>query len=181
MLTWLRQRRSTAQISRALYGSSVSAARAPALYATPKVPDTLEGRFEMVVLHTFLVMNRLTGAGEAGNAVARALAEAMIEQLDDDYRELGVSDIRVPKKIRAAAAAAYGRFEVYRAAVANRETSALAAALLKNVYDSEQSRQPEAERLAGHALACVEALSAQPEQGLLAGEAALPHFDGESR
>ena len=178
MMTWLRQRRSTEGISRALYGSSVSAARAPALYAALQVPDTLAGRFEMVVLYTFLVMNRLTAEGEAGSAMSRALAEAMIEQLDDDYRELGVSDIRVPKKIRAAAAAAYGRFEAYRAAVGKADAPALADALIKNVYDGEESRRPEAERLARHTLTSVEALAAQPGARLLAGEVALPHFEG---
>lgn len=178
MLTWLRQRRSTERISRALYGSSVSAARAPALYADLRVPDTLDGRFEMVVLHTFLVMNRLSVEGEAGTATSRALAEAMIEQLDDDYRELGVSDIRVPKKIRAAAAAAYGRFEAYRAGVEKADAAALAGALLKNVYDGEESRRPEAERLARHTLACVQALAALPAGRLLAGEVELPHLEG---
>ncbi len=181
MLTWLRQRRSTERISRALYGSSVSAARAPALYADLLVPDTLEGRFEMVVLHTCLVMNRLTSAGEAGTALSRALAEAMIEQLDDDYRELGVSDIRVPKKVRAAAAAAYGRFEAYRAGVEKADAGMLAGALLKNVYDGEESRRGEAERLARHTLASVAALAAQPADRLLAGEVELPHLAGIAR
>lgn len=180
MLTWLRQRRSTERISRALYGSSVSAARTPALYATLQVPDTLAGRFEMVVLHTFLIMNRLTTEGEAGNAMARALAEAMVEQLDDDYRELGVSDVRVAKKVRAAAAAAYGRFEAYRAAIGKADAGLLADALIKNVYDGEDGRRPEAERLAQHALACVESLAAQPGDRLLAGQVELPHFEGST-
>jgi cytochrome b pre-mRNA-processing protein 3 len=180
MLTWLRQRRSTTRISRALYGSSVSAARAPALYAGLHVPDTLAGRFEMVVLHTFLIMHRLTAEGDAGRALSQALAEAMIEQLDDDYRELGVSDIRVPKKVRQAAAAAYGRFEAYRAAMSATGTEALAAALLKNVYDGDETRYGDAQKLAAHAMTSAEHLARQPAGRLLEGEVQLVPYGGSA-
>lgn len=178
MLTWLRQRRSTERISRALYGSSVSAARAPALYAELQVPDTLSGRFEMVVLHTFLVMNRLTAEGEAGRTLSQALAEAMIEQLDDDYRELGVSDVRVPKRVRQAAAAAYGRFEAYHASAEAGDAEALAAALLKNAYDGDEAFRGQARRLAAHVMTSAKHLAGQPAERLLGGEVSLPHFGG---
>ncbi|MEZ5923184.1 MAG: ubiquinol-cytochrome C chaperone family protein [Hyphomicrobiaceae bacterium] len=178
MLTWLRQRRSTDRIARALYGSSVTAARAPALYRDLGVPDTLAGRFEMVVLHTFLLMHRLSAEGPRGRAVAQTLAEAMIEQFDDDMRQLGVSDITVPKKIRKVASAAYGRFEAYAAAVESRDGAALTAALLRNAFDNDQSSTAAAETLARWIIDRVTDLSQLPAEGLLRGEAALPGFTG---
>lgn len=176
MLTRLRQRRSTERIARALYGSSVTAARAPALYRDLGVPDTLSGRFEMVVLNTFLLMHRLSGEGENGRALAQALAEAMTEQLDDDMRQLGVSDVTVPKKVRKAASAAYGRFEAYAAALEANDPVALNQALVRNVYDGDESRFAEAAKLADHMMGAAAALRSQASERLLAGEAALPNY-----
>lgn len=176
MLTWLRQRRSAERIARALYGSSVTAARVPALYKELGVPDTLAGRFEMVVLNTFLLMHRLTGEGEPGRALAQALAEAMTEQLDDDMRQLGVSDITVPKKIKKAASAAYGRFEAYAAALEANDPAALAAALIRNVYDGDASRSAEAAKLADHTMGAAAALRGQSANRVMAGDVDLPRY-----
>lgn len=177
MLTWLRHRRSTERIARALYGSSVAAARSPALYRGLAVPDTLAGRFEMVVLHTFLLMQRLTSAGEAGRVLAQSLGEAMVEQLDDDMRQLGVSDITVPKKVRKAASAAYGRFESYAEAIKAKDPEALARTLIRNVYDGDDNRSGEARRLARHMIHAAAVLREQATDRLLTGEVHLPHFE----
>lgn len=179
MLTWLRQRRSTGRIARALYGSSVTAARVPGLYSDLGVPDTLAGQFEMVVLYTFLLMHRLSAEGAEGQALARALAEAMVEQLDDDMRQMGVSDITVPKKIRKAASAAYGRFEAYAAALEADDRAAFAKALVRNVYDGDGAASAAAALLAEHAFAAAAALRAQPAEALLAGLADVPHYSGK--
>ncbi len=176
MLTWLRQRRSAERIARALYGSSVTAARAPALYKELGVADTLAGRFEMVVLNTFLLMHRLSGEGEAGRALAQALAEAMTEQLDDDMRQIGVSDVTVPKKIRKAASAAYGRFEAYAAALEANDPAKLAEALIRNVHDGDAGRLAEAKKLADHMMGAAATLRSQGADRLLAGDVDLPLY-----
>ena len=176
MLTWLRQRRSSERIAHALYGSSVAAARAPGLYRDLAVPDTLAGRFEMVVLHTFLLIHRLSAEGEAGRALAQSLGEAMTESLDDDMRQMGVSDITVPKKIRKATSAAYGRFEAYAEALEANDPAPLAAAILRNVYDGDISRASEAGRLADHVMGSAATLRSQPAEQLLAGEVNLPRY-----
>lgn len=176
MLTWLRQRRSTERIAHALYGSSVTSSRAPALYKELGVPDTLAGRFEMVVLNTFLLMHRLSAEGEAGRALAQALAEAMTEQLDDDMRQMGVSDVTVPKKIRKAASAAYGRFEAYAAALEANDPAKLAGALIRNVYDGDATRSAEAAKLADHMMGAAATLRGQSADRVMAGDVDLPHF-----
>ena len=176
MLTWSRQRRSAERIARALYGSSVTAARTPALYKDLGIPDTLAGRFEMVVLNTFLLMHRLSAEGEAGRGLAQALAEAMTEQLDDDMRQMGVSDVTVPKKIRKAASAAYGRFEAYAAALEANDPAALAEALIRNVYDGDAGRSAEAAKLADHMLGAAATLRGWPSDRVMAGDVDLPHF-----
>ncbi len=176
MLTWSRQRRSAERIARALYGSSVTAARAPALYKELGVPDTLAGRFEMVMLNTFLLMHRLSSEGEAGQALAQALAEAMTEQLDDDMRQMGVSDVTVPKKIRKAASAAYGRFEAYAAALEANDPAKLTEAIIRNVYDGDAGRSVEAAKLADHMMGAAATLRGQATDRVMAGDVDLPRY-----
>src|SRR5690606_21219746 len=73
MLTWLRARRRSRDKAAELYGSIVAAARREAFYAKHGVPDTPDGRFAMVVAHTFLVLERLRREGTAGRELSRAL------------------------------------------------------------------------------------------------------------
>mgnify|MGYP001258874975 FL=1 len=77
------------EAGRALYAASVEQARTPALYASLGAPDTVEGRFEMVALHVWLVMRRLKG-DERAKKVSQCLFDAMFQNMDDSLRELGV-------------------------------------------------------------------------------------------
>ena len=129
-----------------------------------------------LLLNTFLLMHRLSGEGEAGRALAQALAEAMTEQLDDDMRQMGVSDVTVPKKIRKAASAAYGRFEAYAAALEANDPVALGEALIRNVYDGDAGRSAEAARLADHMMGAAATLRGWPSDRMMAGDVDLPHF-----
>lgn len=121
-----------------LYGMVVTAARRPAFYGAGRVPDTPEGRFELVALHLFLLAERLTAEKPEGEELARQLIEAFVTDMDDCMREMGVGDLTVPKRVKRAAAVFYERSGVYRAALAERQSSgadhlseAIAAALLE--------------------------------------------------
>ena len=102
---------------RRLYGAIVAQARAPEFYTDYGVPDTVEGRFDMVVLHVYLVFRRLAEAGEAARARGQEMFDLFIEDMDASMRELGVSDLAVPRKMRAMAEGYYGRTGVYDAAL----------------------------------------------------------------
>jgi len=117
MLAWLTFRRTRRRTARSLYGSIVSAARRRGFYENWGVPDTMQGRFEMIVLHLALALGRLRAEGEAGRLLAQALTEAFVTDMDDAMRELTFSDLAVPREIRRAAAAAYDRHEAYLAAL----------------------------------------------------------------
>lgn len=102
-----------------LYGAIVTQARAPAFYAESGVSDTPEGRASMVMLHVFLVLDRLTHAGRDGARLGRLLTEAFVTDMDDCMREMGVGDLTVPKKVKRAAAALMQRCVAYRRAAAD--------------------------------------------------------------
>lgn len=123
------------EAGRALYSAAVEQARSPALYARLGAPDTVEGRFEMVALHVWLVMRRLRGDA-AAKKVSQCLFDAMFQNLDDSLRELGVGDLQVGKKIRKLAENFYGRIGAYEEAM--KEDAAeneLAKALSRNIFE----------------------------------------------
>ena len=109
MLEWLRARSRIRRKAGELYGAVVAAARTPEYYSVFRVPDTPEGRFEMVALVLFLVLERVRHVPGEGVALAQGAIEAFVADMDDCMREMGVGDLTVPKKVRRAAAAFYDR------------------------------------------------------------------------
>ena len=138
-----------------LYAAAVTRARSPRFYADWAVPDTLDGRFEMIVLHVFLVLRHRKDQPELGQAVF----DLMFRDMDQSLRELGVSDVVVGNRIKEMARAFYGRVAAYEAGLA--EPAALAEALRRNVYGTLETAPAEAVAALGrylvavdHAMAC---------------------------
>lgn len=153
----------------ALYGAAVRAARDPYHFTALAVPDTLDGRFDLVGLYAFLIIRRLQRIRPRGKAVAQAVFDAMFADMDGNLREMGVGDLSVGKKVRAMWEAFHGRALAYEAAAAADDTGALAQALTRNVWRGEAA--PGAEALARLVMAQDNQLSAQPDAALLAGQA----------
>ena len=130
MLGWLRERRNRLATARELYGSIVTQARMPRFYAGWGVPDTTQGRFEMIVLHVVLVLDRLEAEGAEGKRLGRALAETFVVDMDDAMREMTFGDLAVPREIKKAAAALYDRHKAYRRGREAGGAPALRAALV---------------------------------------------------
>lgn len=120
-----------------LYGAIVAQARQPVFFRNHGVPDTVDGRFEMVVLHVFLVLHRLKAEGEERRELGQALFDRLFADFDRALRELGVADTKVPKKIRQMGQAFYGRVKAYDEALARDEGRALEDALARNVLANE--------------------------------------------
>lgn len=116
-----------------LYDQIVAAARQPVLYADWNVPDTPLGRFEMVSLHMVLFLRRVRDAkGEMAN-IAQILTDEFFVDVDHSLRELGISDVGVPKRIKKLARMFYGRAKSYTEALDADDMPALEAALGRNV------------------------------------------------
>ena len=133
MLDWLRQRSLRGSIGRKLYDSIVAQSRVEAFYRDLGVPDTVEGRFELIVLHLHLVLERLRREGAAGKRLSQTLIEAFVTDMDDSMREFGIGDMGVPRRVKKAAAAVYERSAAY-AATQQTEANVLAQVLLEHVY-----------------------------------------------
>lgn len=119
---------------RGCYEAIVAAARHPSLYANWAVPDTLDGRFDMIALHCFLVLDRLKGAEPL---FRQALVDEVFRDMDRSLREMGVGDLSVGKKVRKMAEVFYGRVAAYDAALAGSDENELAAAIARNVFPDD--------------------------------------------
>lgn len=132
-LALVRRNRSRATIA-ALYGAIVAQARTPAFYAAYGVPDTLDGRFDLIVLHLALFLRRLRSEGEPGRELSQGCFDAFCRDMDDNLRELGVSDLAVPRRMRTFGEAYYGRAAAYDRALAEAGEADLADTLCRNLY-----------------------------------------------
>ena len=117
-----------------LYGTIVAQARAPAFYQLYGVPDTADGRLEMIMLHTVLFLRRLEGEAGSTRQVGQDLFDQFCRDMDDNLREMGVGDLAVPRRMRRIGEAFYGRQAAYGAALDAPGGDRLAAALQRNVF-----------------------------------------------
>ena len=175
MFQRLRSREDPHANIRRLYGAIVAQARAPGFYADYGVPDTVEGRFDMVVLHVYLVFRRLVAGGERGRALGQQMFDLFIEDMDASVRELGVGDLSVPRKVRAMAEGYYGRAGAYDAALSADGDGRLAEVLLRNVYAGNRTAETGARRLARYARLAERQLADAAAETIERGAIDFPH------
>jgi cytochrome b pre-mRNA-processing protein 3 len=158
------------RVAQSLHAAIIRAARSPDLYGEAAVPDTLEGRFELVLLHTGLVIHRMRSVkNEQSKAVSQFLFDEMFDDFDIAMRELGVGDSGVGKKIRFMAEGFYGRTQGYVDALAAEKNDDLAAVISRNLLGSDQVDE-RAHQLATYVRGAYQALAKQGSAALAQGE-----------
>jgi cytochrome b pre-mRNA-processing protein 3 len=163
-------RRSSTPTINALYGAIVAQARKPVFYAGFAVPDTVEGRFDMVVLHLVLVLRRLRREAQL-TRLAQGLFDSFCRDMDHNLREMGVGDLSVPKEMKRLGEAFYGRQKAYEEALSAGDAAPLAAALGRNVFPADRTHP--AARLAEYALHAAAGLDATDAAALEQGQLAF--------
>lgn len=143
----------------ALHAAVVARARDTEFYEILGVPDTIEGRFEMLCVHAFLVLRRLKQDGAAGTPLGQSMVDTLFLDLDRAMREMGVSDISVGKRMKTLGQAFYGRLEAYERAMG--QADELEAAVARNVFADGQCVPGAADRLATYMEASAKDLAAQ--------------------
>jgi len=125
-----------------MYSAAVEAARDTWFYQPPPdglgVADTLDGRFDLISLHAFLLIRQLRRLPGPGAAIAQAVFDAMFSDMDRNLREMGVGDLGVSKRVRSMWEAFHGRANAYEAGLDAAERggddTVLAEALARNVW-----------------------------------------------
>lgn len=157
----------------ALYTGAVRAARDPGFYDGLGVPDTLDGRFDLVGLHVFLLIDRLRDAPAPGPGLAQAIFDAMFADMDFNLREMGVSDMRVGKRNKEMWEAFHGRATAYAEAAA-KEDGSLSEALGRNVWRGTVPPAGAADVLAALVRRDRAVLADMPMEDFASGRAAFP-------
>jgi cytochrome b pre-mRNA-processing protein 3 len=158
----------------ALYDVILAQARQPELFRDHGVPDTVEGRYDMMVLAAFLIMRRISAVGDGGPAIAQATIDRFFTEMDRALREMGVGDLGVPKRMKSIAGLYAGCSQAYAAALAQSGDEALVAAILRNVFEGEGRRRPSTEALARYVRQLDRALAHASDAEVVAGRLALP-------
>lgn len=165
-----------------LYLVLAGQARQPVFYRDGGVPDGLDGRFDMLALHLFLVLRRLSRdkGFAAETELAQQLFDVMFGDMDRSLREMGVGDLTVGKRIRAMTEAFYGRVSAYDSGLQAADDAQLADALARNLYRGNPPDAIKPARIADYMRRADQLLQSQSGEDLLAGRLsfpALPDFD----
>lgn len=165
------------RVAPVLYGAVVEAARSLAFYRDLGVPDSIEGRYEMIVLHIALVLRRLRAACEfepkQRAAVSQALIDFMAADLDRSMREIGIGDLSVGRYMRRLGEGLYGRAAAYDAALDADDQAALADGLLRNVYGGADPGADRLVRLGHYAQSQARSLGDQDVADIMCGRVSL--------
>jgi len=149
------------------YVQIVAQARKPVFYADWQVPDTLDGRFDIILLHLFLVVSRCEAEGSHTQRFIRHLSEVFFADMDRSLREMGASDTGVGLRIKNMAQAFYGRLKAYGSAIG--DEAALVEALQRNAYREQPVPGHAIKALAAYVRRNHQALQAQSVEALIQG------------
>ncbi len=170
-MIWRRRSPQVATID-GLYGTIVAQARLPVFYTDYNVADTVEGRFEMLVLHQALTARRVARESDL-RPIGAALFNRFCRDLDHNLREMGISDLGVPKKMQGFAAAYFGRARAYDQALSTGHAAECETAIARNVF-GEQAPGAGARRLAHYMWQAAGALDGYAALSLSRGELRFP-------
>jgi cytochrome b pre-mRNA-processing protein 3 len=162
-------RKSAREAADIAYRRVVDQARQTVFFADYGVPDTLDGRFELICLHAFLYLHRLKADRPQASPFCQSFFDRMFADFDRSLRELGVGDLSVGKHVKRMARAFYGRILSYEAGLAG-DDSALAVSLARNVFGTASASACAADDMAAYVRRAVRALRSQSAADLLAGD-----------
>lgn len=159
MFGLFRRKNPYAQAARRLYADAFTHSRNTAFYSDYGVPDTLDGRFDLLLLHMFLIIQRMQAEGQGGALLSQALFDITFANMDQSLRENGIGDMGVPKHMRRMMTAFNGRMHRYRDALA---AGQIESALAANLYGTvENPDSATLNRMAEYVRENTKALKAQ--------------------
>jgi cytochrome b pre-mRNA-processing protein 3 len=172
-------RRSRREAAHDLYMALVEQARRPVFYAEWGVPDSRDGRLEMVTLHAMLVMRRLRDEGTAGAALSQVLFDVIFADLDRHLREWGVGDLSVGKEVKKLAQSFLGRLTALDPLLSSGNLDAMDKVLGRNVFTEVAMPEPAlVRRLATYLVMQDRWLAGQDGSALLSGHVAFAPVSG---
>jgi cytochrome b pre-mRNA-processing protein 3 len=152
----------------AVYNSIVAQSRQPVFYTDLGVPDTVTGRFDMISLHLALLFRRLRHGPATSKEFSQAVFDLFFQDMDRSLREMGVSDLGVPKKIQKMGNIFFGLLAAMNEAMDRRDADALAGVLARNIFDGGDT--PQLRALADYVFARDAELAGQDVNSITGGQ-----------
>jgi cytochrome b pre-mRNA-processing protein 3 len=162
-----------AQIAAELaYRHVVESARQPAFFVHGGVPDTIDGRFELICLHAFLFLHRLKNEQPRSARLGRRFLAVMFADFDRSLREMGTGDLSVGREVKRMAQAFYGRIAAYEEGLAA-DDAVLRPALARNLFGTAPPEPAQLAAMADYLRGQAAELGRQDAAALLAGDIAF--------
>jgi cytochrome b pre-mRNA-processing protein 3 len=158
----------------ALYVAIVAEARQPFLFDEFGVPDSVDGRFDMISLHIFLVLRRLKADVDRTANLAQCLFDTMFADMDRSLREMGAGDLGVGRRVKEMATAFYGRLSAYEKALQSNDPTLLRDAIVRNIFRDDAEKTEEARKMSNYVLWLAAALEKWSMDELLLGRVDFP-------
>ena len=168
ILSILKSKRRIRDAADELYRTVVGQARQPQFYAELGVPDTPDGRFDLILLHAYIVLRRLRGSEGEGKKLSQRFFDRIFEDMDHNLREMGVGDLRVGKRVKEMAQLFYGRIRAYDESLMLDDT-ALQQAVDRNLYREEAVTERLLEAMTGYLRREVESADQWSFEAMLVG------------
>jgi cytochrome b pre-mRNA-processing protein 3 len=154
------------------YSRIVAQARQSGFFLHGGVPDTLDGRFELICLHAFLYLHRLKDEQPRSARHGRRFMAAMFADFDRSLREMGTGDLSVGREVKRMAEAFYGRFAAYEEGLAA-DDSVLRPALARNLFGTTTPDPAQLTAMTRYVRGQAAALRRQDASALLTGDIAF--------
>jgi cytochrome b pre-mRNA-processing protein 3 len=158
----------------ALYVAIVAQARQPFLFEAFGVPDTVDGRFDMISLHIFLVLRRLKSDVDRTADLAQCLFDTMFADMDRSLREMGAGDLGVGRRVKEMATAFYGRLSAYEKALQSKDRDTLRDAVVKNIFRDDAEKSEVARKISNYVLWLAASVEDCSIEELLLGRVNFP-------
>lgn len=132
MIKFLKDRVARKKRAKTLYDQAEAQARLPFFYESLSVPDSVDGRFEMIAMHCYIYMRRLQNAGD--KVMSQKVFDVFFRHMDVTMREMGIGDLAVPKHMKRMMQGFNGRANHYEAAILSGDIDELKQAIVNNIY-----------------------------------------------
>ncbi len=133
---WLKNRAEKRQVYENIYWLAANHARNPLFYESYSVADSITGRYEMLCVHVFLLLERLRNE-ESSRNLSQELTEILVKELERAYRDNGFRDLSIPKNIKMLIAGFFERATSYKTALRANNQEQLAGLINKYVYQGQ--------------------------------------------
>jgi cytochrome b pre-mRNA-processing protein 3 len=178
MFRWFADRAARREAAEKIYDAIVTQSRNPAFYVRCGVPDTLSGRFDLLVIHMFIVMQNLKLGANEGKLLGKEIIEAFVREMDSMVRDLGVADLYVAQEVRKIADLFYRQLVVYTTAVEKNDHAALSEAVWKSFQSGDESANVASDEIATYMFAAITNIAEMPLNQLLQGNLQFPEVYG---